>query len=74
MDENGKTCGQTAMERLCREMAECVVERLPAAWCRNHGINDGAPWSLVPEPRHQRRRTVEPVQGPRPRRHRAPHR
>lgn len=45
MDENGKTCGQTAMERLCREMAECVVERLPAAWCRNHGINDGAPWS-----------------------------
>ncbi len=45
MDENGKTCGQTAMERLCREMAECVVELLPAAWCRNHGINDGAPWS-----------------------------
>ncbi len=43
--EEDKPDGTTAMERLCREMAECVVELLPAAWCRNHGINDGAPWS-----------------------------
>lgn len=35
----------TAMERLCREMAECVVERLPASWCQDNGIYDGEPWS-----------------------------
>lgn len=45
MDENGKTDGTTAMERLCREMAECVVERLPASWCQDNGIYDGEPWS-----------------------------
>ena len=45
MDENGKTDGTTAMERLCREMAEYVVERLPASWCQDHGIYDGEPWS-----------------------------
>lgn len=45
MDENDKPDGSTAMERLCREMAECVVERLPASWCQDNGIYDGEPWS-----------------------------
>ena len=43
MGENGKTGGATAMERLCREVAGRVAERLPAAWCRSRGINGGAP-------------------------------
>lgn len=45
MDESKDTDGSTAMERLCREMAECVVELLPATWCQDHGIYDGKPWS-----------------------------
>lgn len=45
MDESKDTDGSTAMERLCREMAECVVELLPATWCQDHGIYDGEPWS-----------------------------
>lgn len=45
MDENEKPDGSTAMERLCREMAECVVELFPANWCHDHGIYDGEPWS-----------------------------
>ncbi len=28
MDENGKTCGQTAMERLCRELMDARPEDL----------------------------------------------
>lgn len=45
MDEKTTHDGRTAMERLCREMAECVVELLPATWCQDHGIYDGEPWS-----------------------------
>lgn len=39
MDENETHGGQTAMERLAREMAECVAMFSPNAWCYNHGVS-----------------------------------
>lgn len=39
MDENDKPDGSTAMERLAREMAECVAMFSPNAWCYNHGVS-----------------------------------
>lgn len=38
MDENDKTDGRTAMERLARELMGAVVSCAPTVWCGEHGI------------------------------------
>lgn len=38
MDENGNDGGRTAMERLCRELADTVEECGTSYWLRHHGV------------------------------------
>ena len=39
MDENGKTDGRTAMERLARELMDKIESSAATSWCRDHGYN-----------------------------------